>query len=136
MDDLIKWLGPIVTISLAVVGLRAWYWQLIAKRRFEVAEQALICFNRACDAISAIRSVGSWSSEADSIKIAEGADPEQVALIRKYGVFGERANSQAEAFKDVRLNQILCELHISKSAATAVGSYSGSDTPCLCPRTC
>lgn len=124
MEDVVRWVqvfAPALTVVLAVVALRVWYLQLIAKRRFEVAEQALICFGRASDALKAIRSPMGYKSEQAAVQVASGMNPEDEALVRRWGVFRLRAINHADEYKDVRLNQILCELHISSVAAKAMG---------------
>jgi hypothetical protein len=47
VDDVVKViqvLAPLLTVGLAVLGLLAWHWQLVAKRKFEIAEQAATVF--------------------------------------------------------------------------------------------
>lgn len=124
MSEAVQWVqlfAPAVTVALAIFALRVWYLQMLVKRRFEVAEQALICFARASDALRAIRSPMGYTSEQAAVQVADGMDPEQEALVRKWGVFRLRAINHADEYKDVRLNQILCELHISSVAAKAMG---------------
>jgi hypothetical protein len=124
MDEAIKWalllLPPLLTLAVAIIGLRAWYWQLVAKRRFEVAEQAMTVFAGASDALSGIRSRASFGVEEERVKVPEYYDDDERRVRRKYGIYFDRADDRAEAFKSIRLTQVLCELHISKKAADAL----------------
>jgi hypothetical protein len=119
MDELVKWLPPFVTFGIALLGLRAWYWQLVAKRRFEVAEQAMTVFERANDALSAIRTQVLFGGD-ERVEIPQGLDAAERAAHRKYGTYFVRLNDHVEAFKSIRLAQVLCELHISQKAADAL----------------
>jgi hypothetical protein len=113
-------LSPLLTIIVALVGLRAWYWQLVAKRRFEIAEQALSVFETACDALSVIRDRGGFGVEEERVEVPEYYDGPEKAVRRKYGVYFVRASDRAEAFANIRATQVLCELHISKKASDAL----------------
>lgn len=97
MDALVKIVQAIalvVTVTIFFLGLRAWYWQLVAKRSFEVAEQSILVFKRARDAISSIRNPMGWSSEHDQVKIPEGLPEEKRKNFRQYGILFDRANSE------------------------------------------
>lgn len=113
---LVQVLGPLVTVGVAVLGIRAWYWQLAAKRKFEIAEQAITVFKRATDAISHIRNPMAWSTEQEKVKIPDDVSEEKKKLIRQYGIYGLRAEATQKGFDDVRLTQILAGLHLSKKA--------------------
>ena len=117
--QLVQVIAPLVTVAIFLMGLRAWYWQLVAKRKFEIAEQAIIVFRRANDALSRIRSPIGWSSEHERVKIPDGLSEEKQKLYRQYGIYYDRAQAEqnAKPFEEVRLIQILAEVHISTRAA-------------------
>lgn len=110
----------LVTAIAAIIGLRAWYWQLVAKRRFEVAEQSITTFDRANDALSAIRSPGSFSREYDQISIPEGISPEQATAMRDYGIFHKRVHDRSEDFAEIAATAKLCEIYFGHQAADAM----------------
>lgn len=56
------YLPQIVTFGLFLLGLLAWQKQLTDKRRFEVAEQMLVTFNRIAHAIQQVRTRHRWWS--------------------------------------------------------------------------
>jgi hypothetical protein len=122
MDTLIKLIqaiAPLVTVGLAVFGLFVWYWQLVAKRKFEIAEQAVTVWRRANDALSYVRDPFVHRSEGDSIKIDEKITGKKRENAERHRYIYERLNNIADAFKDVRLTQILVDLHINSEAARA-----------------
>ena len=109
-------LGPVVTVGVAVMGIRAWYWQLAAKCRFEIAEQAITAFERATDAISHIRNQMGWTTEKDKVQVPNGIPETKKKLTQQYGIYALRAEASQEGFDDVRATQILAALHLSKKA--------------------
>ena len=54
------YLPQLLTFALFVLGMLVWQKQLIDKRRFEVAEQVLVVFNRASTAIQQLRTRHPW----------------------------------------------------------------------------
>jgi hypothetical protein len=126
MDESWKWAfmaAPTLVTALAVVaGFRAWYWQLIAKRRFEVAEQVLIAFRRSTDAISAIRAPAFRGDEEQLVQLPAGLSPDQTTYYRRYGVYFNRAERHLDAFKEIRLAQLLCATYLTNEAAVAMST--------------
>jgi hypothetical protein len=113
---LVQVIAPLITVLVAVLGIRAWYWQLAAKRRFEIAEQAIHVFKRANDAISTLRNPMVWTGEGEKVEVPEDGSDEKKKLIKQYGYVFSRLERTNKPFEDVRLTQILAELHISKRA--------------------
>jgi hypothetical protein len=112
----------LITVLVAVLGFRAWYWQLVAKRRFEVAEHALTVFGRASEALHRIRQgfvdgheVRSAMAEAEKVP-EPNRDPNP-----QWHVFSIRVDKLSEAFDAIRPAQLLCELHVSKRASDSLG---------------
>lgn len=126
MDESWKWVfmaAPTLITALAVVaGFRAWYWQLIAKRRFEVAEQVLIAFRRSTDAISAIRAPAFRSDEEQLVQLPTVLSPDQTTHYRRYGVYFDRAERHLDAFEAIRLAQLLCDTYLTNEAAAAMST--------------
>lgn len=120
MDNVIKVIqviAPLITVGLAILGLLAWYWQLVAKRKFEIAEQAVTVFRRANDALSYIRSAFVRGDEGDSISVPDSMTGAKKKNAGQYRHVFARLNSTTDDFEQVRLTQILVDLHISSSAA-------------------
>lgn len=119
MEEIVKLaqvIGPLITVGIAVVGFRAWYWQLIAKRKFEIAEQAVTVWRRANDGLSFLRSPMVLGGEGDSVEIPEGLHGHQKLQLKRYRYVFERLNKISKDFEQVRLTQILVDLHISAKA--------------------
>ena len=109
---LIQALAPVVTVGLAVFGLFVWHWQLVGKRKFEIAEQAVTVWRRANDGLSHVRDPFVRGSEGELVKIDE-------KITGKKRENAERHRYIYERLKDVRVTQILVDLHIDHQTARA-----------------
>lgn len=108
--------GSIVTVCLAIVGLHAWHRQLIAKRRFEVAEEALAAFYSAENALKYIRSPFARSSEGKTRPRQSNETPEQLEHRDSLFVPIERVNNASDAFVKVEKAAVLVEIHFGSGA--------------------
>src|SRR5260370_24456201 len=132
MDEAIRvaqLLSPLLMVGVAIVGLRAWYWQLIAKRRFEVAEQAMTVFERANDALSIIRTQVLFGGDRERVEIPEGLDAAERAAHRNYGTYFVRLSDHAEAFETIRLSQVLCAPKYGSEFARTLPTSSRTAPP-------
>jgi hypothetical protein len=109
-------ISPIATVSVAVLGIRAWYWQLTAKRRFEIAEQGMVEWRRANESLTVVRSIFSLANEADETKPPEEASEAQKKIHKEVGHIFTRLQKTSGDFDKITLNKHLCELHLSKKA--------------------
>lgn len=116
---LVQALAPVVTVGLAVFGLFVWYWQLVAKRKFEIAEQAVTVWRQATDALSYVRNPFIRGGEGDSVKIDEKITGLKREHAQRHAYIYERLGNISDAFKEVRVTQILVDLHIDAQAARA-----------------
>lgn len=116
---LVQALAPAVTVGLAVFGLFVWHWQMVGKRKFEIAEQAVTVWREAIDALSHVRDPFVRGGEGDSIKLDEKMTGKERANAERVRYIFERLNNTSESFKNVRLTQILVDLHIDRQAARA-----------------
>jgi hypothetical protein len=114
------YLAPLLTVVLFICGVVVWRLQLVAKRRFEVAEQTLTAFYRASDGVSRLRSPMLWAGELASVEIPKDVDKKDEKRVRDYGVYAARAEAAAPAFAELRTAQILAEIHLGRSAAQAI----------------
>ena len=116
---LIQALAPVVTVGLAVFGLFVWHWQLVGKRKFEIAEQAVTVWRRANDGLSHVRDPFVRGSEGELVKIDEKITGKKRENAERHRYIYERLNNITDAFKDVRVTQILVDLHIDHQTARA-----------------
>lgn len=116
----------LLTVVLFVFGVVVWRLQLVAKRRFEVAEQALSAFYRASDGLSRLRGTMLWEGELALVEVPPNLDKEQEMRVRRYNVYAARAEAAAPAFAELRMAQILAEIHLGSAAAKAM------DVPVRC----
>ena len=131
MDALVKLiqaLAPVVTVGLAVFGLFVWHWQLVGKRKFEIAEQAVTVWRRANDGLSYVRDPFVRGSEGESVKIDEKITGKKRENAERHRYIYERLNNITDAFKDVRVTQILVDLHIDQQAGNLELMTARSDT--------
>lgn len=118
-----SWIVPFI---LSILGLAWWRLQLIGKRRFEIAEEALIAFMGAKDALAFVRNPGGHSGEGKTRKRAEHETPDVSAALDRYFVPIERLNAVSEKFAPLRKTQILCQYHLGREAGDAFESLFDS----------
>jgi hypothetical protein len=109
---IIQAIAPLVTVGLAVFGLFVWYWQLVAKRKFEIAEQAITVWR-----LIHVRNPFVYGGEGDSINIDSSFVGKKRQNAERHRYVYERLRNISDAFQQVRLTQILVDLHISNMAA-------------------
>jgi len=100
----------IVSTLTTVIGLGIWRYQLIEKRRYEIAERALIGADEAAQAISYIR-----QSEVDADEMAKvhpnGLRPEKWLLTL------QRIQEHSQTFEELRKITKLITMHFGDAAA-------------------
>ena len=103
----------------AVVGLVIWRIQLIGKRRFEFAEEALIAFCMAKGAVNHVRSMGGYSGEGQTREGTENETEEQRRYRDQWSVPIERFESHSKLFSTLRKIQLLSRYHLGQDAYDA-----------------
>jgi len=108
---------------LVSVMTALWWWRVqhVGKRRFEIAEEALVSFALAKDALEYIRSPGSFSGEGEKRPRQDGETEGQRNRRDAYFVPIERINKTVEKFAGLRKTQILCKHHFGQDAYDAFG---------------
>jgi hypothetical protein len=126
----VTYLTPFI---LFVLGVVLWRLQLVAKRKFEVAEQALTAFSKAADGLSILRNPMIWGTESASVEVPEDISAEDQKRVRTYNVYAARSQSIGGAFAELRTAQILVDLHLGAAVAkpmevliTARGQVAGA----------
>src|SRR5215468_7783461 len=109
---------------LFVLGVFVWRQQLLAKRRYEVAEQVLAAFYKASDGLSTLRSPliltgeieaakskkkGKKQADDESLRAESEEQRQQRRRVKMHNVYVARAGTIATAFADLRTAQILAE---------------------------
>ena len=114
---------------LFVLGVIIWRLQLGAKRRFEVAEQTLMAFQRASDGLSRMRDLFIYPGELAAAPVPKDDDEDaefprvdkrEEERVRLHNAYIVRADAAAPAFGDLRGAQILAGIHFGRAAADAV----------------
>lgn len=109
-----SWLAPLITVCLFVGATVVWRRQLVAKRRFEVAEQALTAFAKASDSLSRLRSPFMWEGELEAAHLPDGVPDRDRRRIRTFNAYVERAKSTESAYADLRAAQIVASVHLGQ----------------------
>jgi hypothetical protein len=105
--------GILVTLFL---GLVSWRIQLIGKRRTEIAEEALLAFAKAIDALSSIRAPMSFAGEHKEMR-KELGEPEDVEMPGEtYRIILWRLHKHSASFVELRRLQLLCKYHFGERA--------------------
>ena len=115
-------LGLLVTLFLGLVG---WRFQLIGKRRTELAEEALLTFAQAVDAVKAIRSPATWSHEQEAVRKESGGAADEKLPGEVYRVTLWRIGENREKFAALRKVQLLCRYHFGDDAARPFDELHG-----------
>lgn len=103
--------SPMVTVGLAIFGLFVWRVQLVAKRRFEIAEEALVNTFAVVYALQTIRSPMSYSAEGRTRKAGPNETPEQKEKLDYAFVPFERAKTFDAQFAALEKSALLVEAH-------------------------
>jgi hypothetical protein len=122
MKDVLPYVGPILTLILFLLGVLIWRVQLVSKRKFEVAEQAMVAFGKSTDALAKIRSpvlykaLWHWPSFPPS---SDWFAPVEADSYRAHilSIFRDRFAAAEAAFGELRVAQVLTEVHFGNEAA-------------------
>jgi hypothetical protein len=107
-------LSPIVTVALAIFGLFVWRLQLVAKRRFELAEEGLAAAIAVSLAYEAVRNPLRFSTEGSSRTKEEGEQSGTSKLLDEEFVPIERITRFNEEFTTLEKKAIVLEPHFGK----------------------
>lgn len=113
-------LTPIVLALLTwVFGMWAWRYQLRAKRRTELAEEALLAFAHAVDALSSIRAPMSFAGEHMALRKELGEPEDKKLPGEDYRIILWRLDKRNDRFAELRRVQLLCRYHFGEDAHEA-----------------
>lgn len=108
-----NYLPQILTFALFVLGMLVWQKQLIDKRRFEVAEQALVVFGRVSSVIQQLRTRHPWGHlvREDSHKNSHYAQEATWRELR-YSIPPEGLTSLKEGLAPLRPTHVLAKMYL------------------------
>lgn len=123
--DWLPLLVPFITIAALIVGYYIWIDQTKLKRRFEVAEKAMLVAIAADDLLSYARTDASYAGEAkDRLKDSAG-ESEDVARIRdRWFICLKRLGDGRDKLLALREVELLCGLYLGKEAKDAIAEFS------------
>lgn len=118
--SVLGWFASIATALVAWwLGLLSWRYQHRQKRRTELAEEALLAFGRAVDALNEVRDASSSSAEHAEMRKDVGADAETRMEGEDGRIILWRLSKIADRFTDLRRLQLLCRYHFGERADRA-----------------
>lgn len=112
--------GLLITLFLGLVG---WRIQLIGKRRTELAEEALLAFAQAVDALANVRAPMRWSNELEALRKEKGHDPETRMPGEEGQVVFRRFREVQDRFSALRRLHLLCHYHFGDAAGRAFDDF-------------
>ena len=108
--------GLLITLFLGLVG---WRIQLIGKRRPELAEEALLAFAQAIDALANVRGPMHWLHELEAVRKERDQDPAKRIPGEEGLVVFRRYREEQEKFSVLRRLHLLCRYHFGEAAGRA-----------------
>lgn len=120
---MLTWFTTLTPYVLALVtwslGFWAWRYQLRAKRRTELAEEALLAFANAVDAMTSIRAPMSFAGEHAALRKELGEPEDKKLPGEDYRIILWRLDRRNERFAELRRVQLLCKYHFGEAAHDA-----------------
>lgn len=100
-SEVLKNISLIVASWSVFVGVNAWRREFVGKRRIEVAENALVLFYEARDAIRGIRSPGGYVGEGKTRQQGENETPQEKEILDQAYVLIERYKQREALFSKI-----------------------------------
>jgi hypothetical protein len=118
-------IGAAAGLLAFIAGLLAWRQQLLDKRRFEVAEQALLTYGKIAQALQVLRERNSYTGMSEFIESRKPANNYRryrAAREWQYGFPEDKQRAFNEAYKDLDSVRALANLYLSTEVADALGT--------------
>ena len=111
--------APLQAIVLAVFALAAWRIQLVAQRRFNVAEESILAFSLAKNALDHARNGLAWQGEGVSREQEPNEPPPLTKSRNMYYAPIERLNAAHPKFAEMERVMLLARHHLGEPAFDA-----------------
>jgi hypothetical protein len=115
--EFIQTVSIAVTAYFAVAGLRAWRAQIIDRRRFEIAEEAVLAAHRVKESLRFIRTPGSMGEDTEGRQRSSDETPEQARWYDTYFIIFAREEIVREDFAQLAKSRLLCRAHFGEDVA-------------------
>jgi hypothetical protein len=122
--DWMPLLTPFLTMSVLIVGYYIWIDQTKLKRRFEVAEKAMLAMIAATDVLDTARSDFYTDADCRDRTKPAGENPEEGRVRDRWYVVLKRLFDRKEELIALRETELLCSLYLGADAASAVAEMS------------
>jgi hypothetical protein len=113
-------LTPFVTIGALIVGYYIWIDQTKLKRRFEVAEKAMLAFLAARDILAYARLDASFAGDADDRPKDANESPAEARIKDRWYMPLKRISQRWDELRALRETEMLCALYLGSEAKTAI----------------
>jgi hypothetical protein len=113
-------LSPIVTVGLAVYALFVWRVQLVGKRRYEIAEEALSCSQAVVYALEDIRNPAALDTEGSTREKSKTETEDQTFHLNRAFIPFERRRKYDDQFTDLAKSIVLAQTHYGTELADAM----------------
>ena len=99
--EVLQGVSIIIASGAVIRGVNAWHTEFIGRRRIQLAEDTLVLFYEAKDAIRQIRAPMSFGSEGRTREPGENETPEEKRMLDRTFVAIERFNGHKELFSKI-----------------------------------
>ncbi len=112
------YVSPFLTFLLFLAGLLAWRQQLLDKRKFEVAEQALVTFSKIAEGLRVLRQRNDWTGMHEWIESQKPANNYRRHLARREWMYRIPEGKRSEfefALRELGPTRVLASLYLTPS---------------------
>jgi hypothetical protein len=114
--EFIQTVSIAVAAYFAVAGLRVWRAQMIGKRRFEIAGEAVLAAHRVKESLRFIRTPGRMGEELEGRQRSSDETSEQARWYDTYFIIFAREEIVREDFAQLAKSRLLCRVHFGEDA--------------------
>jgi hypothetical protein len=104
----------IFTTLLVIYGFRVWRLQMIGKRRFEIAEAAVLAAYNVSEALASIRADAYRFDEVEDRQRNPNENSTQQGMLDRYYVPLKRSQAANDAFAELSKCRLLCTVHFGE----------------------
>jgi hypothetical protein len=112
--EFIQTVSIAVAAYFAVAGLRVWRAQMIEKRRFEIAEEAVLAAHRVKESLRFIRTPGRMGEELEGRQLSSDKTLEHTRWSDTYFIIFAREEVVREDFAQLSKSRFLCRAYFGE----------------------
>ncbi|MDA0704780.1 MAG: hypothetical protein O3A96_16315, partial [Proteobacteria bacterium] len=116
--DILQTISVIIAAGSIAAGVTAWRRTTIGQKRIELAEETLVLFMRANDAIHDIRAIFSFGEQIKERKVSEDETPEESFIKNETYLFIQKYQKYSELFAELSTLRYRFESYFRSKAVT------------------